>query len=133
MNTLHGMGRPWVRPQQGWRPGRLAPGLLARAALATLSLTLCTTAPARESPDDALAQGLAAYDRNEWPQAWARLSALADSGHPRAAWLAGMMWRLGPSLYGQHWAASAERLERWAAFSACGGHCAAEPVGPGGC
>jgi hypothetical protein len=133
MNTLHGTSQPWVRPLQGWRPRRLAPGMLARAALATLSLALSTTAPARGSPDDALAQGLAAYDQHDWALAWARLSALADTGHPRAAWLAGMMWQLGPSLYGQHWAASAERRERWAAFSACGGHCEAEPVGPGGC
>jgi hypothetical protein len=107
--------------------------MLARAALATLSLALWTTAPARESPDEALAQGLAAYERHDWALAWTRLSALADAGHPRAAWLAGMMWRLGPSLYGQHWVISAERRERWAAFSACGGHCAAETIGPGGC
>jgi hypothetical protein len=120
LSALRALPPGWARAFVHWGSAAVALGALAAP-------------PGHASPDVEFAQGLAAYDRNEWPQAWARLSALADTGHPRAAWLAGMMWQLGPSLYGQHWPASAERLERWAAFSACGGHCAAEPLGPGGC
>jgi hypothetical protein len=54
-----------------------------------------------------------AYEAQQWPQAYAQLSAAADAGDPAAARVATMMARQGPLLFGQHFDVSAERLQRW--------------------
>ncbi len=54
-----------------------------------------------------------AYEAQQWPQAYAQLSAAADAGDPAAARVATMMARQGPLLFGQHFDVSPERLRRW--------------------
>ena len=54
-----------------------------------------------------------AYEAQQWPQAYAQLSAAADAGDAAAARVATMMARQGPLLFGQHFDVSAERLQRW--------------------
>jgi hypothetical protein len=54
-----------------------------------------------------------AYEAQQWPQAYAQLSAAADAGDPAAARVAAMMARQGPLLFGQHFDVSGERLQRW--------------------
>ena len=54
-----------------------------------------------------------AYEAQQWPQAYAQLSAAADAGDPAAARVATMMARQGPLLFGQHFDVSPERLQRW--------------------
>lgn len=63
---------------------------------------------------------LGEYERNHWPEAYATLSALADSGHPKAARMALLMWRHGPALYGHEFVASADQLARWKKCWGCG-------------
>ena len=54
-----------------------------------------------------------AYEAQQWPQAYAQLSAAADAGDPAAARVATMMARQGPLLFGQHFDVSPERLQSW--------------------
>ena len=54
-----------------------------------------------------------AYEAQQWPQAYAQLSAAADAGDPAAARVATMMARQGPLLFGQHFDVSPERLQLW--------------------
>ena len=54
-----------------------------------------------------------AYEAQQWPQAYAQLSAAADAGDAAAARVATMMARQGPLLFGQHFDVSPERLQRW--------------------
>jgi hypothetical protein len=56
---------------------------------------------------------MAAYEAQQWPQAYAQLSAAADAGDPAAARVATMMARQGPLLFGQRFDVSADRLQRW--------------------
>lgn len=56
---------------------------------------------------------MAAYEAQQWPQAYAQLSAAADAGDPAAARVATMMARQGPLLFGQRFDVSPERLQRW--------------------
>ena len=56
---------------------------------------------------------MAAYEAQQWPQAYAQLSAAADAGDPAAARVATMMARQGPLLFGQHFDVSPDRLQRW--------------------
>ena len=69
-----------------------------------------------------------AYEAQQWPQAYAQLSAAADAGDPSAARVATMMARQGPLLFGQHFDVSPERLRQW--DRATGGQ-AAPVVAPG--
>jgi hypothetical protein len=54
-----------------------------------------------------------AYEAQQWPQAYAQLSAAADAGDPSAARVATMMARQGPLLFGQRFDVSPERLQQW--------------------
>ena len=54
-----------------------------------------------------------AYEAQQWPQAYAQLSAAADAGDPSAARVATMMVRQGPLLFGQRFDVSPERLQQW--------------------
>ena len=54
-----------------------------------------------------------AYEAQQWPQAYAQLSAAADAGDPAAARVAAMMARQGPLLFGQRFDVSPDRLQRW--------------------
>jgi len=56
---------------------------------------------------------MAAYEAQQWPQAYAQLSAAADAGDPAAARVATMMARQGPLLFGQRFDVSPDRLQRW--------------------
>ena len=57
--------------------------------------------------------GMEAYEAQQWPQAYAQLSAAADAGDPSAARIATLMARQGPLLFGQRFDVSRERLSRW--------------------
>ena len=64
-------------------------------------------------PQGRFRMAMEAYEAQQWPQAYAQLSAAADAGDPAAARVATMMARQGPSLFGQHFDVSPERLKRW--------------------
>jgi hypothetical protein len=64
-------------------------------------------------PQGRFRMAMEAYEAQQWPQAYAQLSAAADAGDPAAARVATMMARQGPLLFGQHFDVSAERLQRW--------------------
>ena len=64
---------------------------------------------------------LLVYERNHWPEAYAALTALADSGHPEAARMALQMRQYGPALYGREFVASAGQLAQWKRRWACSG------------
>jgi hypothetical protein len=65
-----------------------------------------------------LAQGfdeaMQAYERNQWPQAFAALLPLAEQGHPDAARMVVLMHRHGPRLWGQHFDLTPQQLARYA-------------------
>jgi hypothetical protein len=64
-------------------------------------------------PQGRYRMAMAAYEAQQWPQAYAQLSAAADAGDPAAARVATMMARQGPLLFGQRFDVSPERLQRW--------------------
>ena len=64
-------------------------------------------------PQGRFRMAMEAYEAQQWPQAYAQLSAAADAGDPAAARVATMMARQGPLLFGQHFDVSPERLKRW--------------------
>jgi hypothetical protein len=66
-----------------------------------------------EVPQGRFQVAMQAYEAQQWPLAYAQLSAAADAGDPAAARVATMMARQGPLLFGQHFDVSAERLQRW--------------------
>ena len=64
-------------------------------------------------PQGRFRMAMEAYEAQQWPQAYAQLSAAADAGDPSAARVATMMARQGPLLFGQRFDVSPERLQRW--------------------
>ena len=64
-------------------------------------------------PQGRFRMAMEAYEAQQWPQAYAQLSAAADAGDPAAARVATMMARQGPLLFCQHFDVSPERLKRW--------------------
>ena len=66
-----------------------------------------------DEPQGRFRVAMEAYEAQQWPQAYAQLSAAADAGDPAAARVATMMARQGPLLFGQHFDVSPERLARW--------------------
>jgi len=64
-------------------------------------------------PQGRFRTAMQAYEAQQWPQAYAQLSAAADAGDPAAARVATMMARQGPLLFGQRFDVSPERLQRW--------------------
>ena len=66
-----------------------------------------------DMPQGRFRMAMEAYEAQQWPQAYAQLSAAADAGDPAAARVATMMARQGPLLFGQHFDVSPERLKRW--------------------
>ena len=64
-------------------------------------------------PQGRFRMAMEAYEAQQWPQAYAQLSAAADAGDPAAARVATMMARQGPLLFGQHFDVSPERLQQW--------------------
>ena len=64
-------------------------------------------------PQGRFRMAMEAYEAQQWPQAYAQLSAAADAGDPAAARVATMMARQGPLLFGQHFDVTPERLQRW--------------------
>lgn len=86
-------------------------------ATAVVAVCIALTGAGLRSSGD-LPQGrfrmaMAAYEAQQWPQAYAQLSAAADAGDPAAARVASMMARQGPLLFGQRFDVSPERLQRW--------------------
>lgn len=83
-------------------------------------LALCcgaTLAPGLLAAEDPLVEALQCYERNQWPQAFAALSELADGGNAEAARIAALMWRYGRMLYGVEFQASASQVARWQALA----------------
>jgi len=89
--------------------------LIGATAIVTACIALTGTGL---RSDDEVPQGrfrvaMQAYEAQQWPQAYAQLSAAADAGDPAAARVATMMARQGPLLFGQRFDVSPERLQRW--------------------
>lgn len=80
---------------------------------ACIALTGAGTDRHGDVPPGRFRVAMQAYEAQQWPQAYAQLSAAADAGDPAAARVAAMMARQGPLLFGQHFDVSAERLQRW--------------------
>ena len=64
-------------------------------------------------PQGRFRMAMEAYEAQQWPQAYAQLSAAADAGDASAARVATMMARQGPLLFGQRFDVSPERLQQW--------------------
>ena len=64
-------------------------------------------------PQGRFRMAMEAYEAQQWPQAYAQLSAAADAGDPAAARVATMMARQGPLLFGQRFDVTPERLQQW--------------------
>jgi hypothetical protein len=104
-------------------------------ALACLGLALAGPARADPMPDaEAAIRAAQAHERGQrWAEAFALYAPLADRGHPLAARQAYRIWH-DPALRAElPTPPSAERLERWHGFSACGGHCSTGTVAASGC
>ena len=93
----------------------------ALAAAGAASAAQTSIAQPMAGVSERFAEALAAYERNHWREAHRLLVLLADDGHAEAARMALLMWRHGPSLYGQPFAASAAQVERWTRLWGCGG------------
>jgi hypothetical protein len=70
--------------------------------------------PDRERSDRRFDAAVALYIGRHWKSAFGELSALADTGHLRAAKLALLMMRYGVSLYDTTFAAQPGQVARWA-------------------
>ena len=57
-----------------------------------------------------------AFRRHYYAAAYGRFARLADAGHMPSAQLALVMYRNGPTLFGNNWDASTDQLERWSAL-----------------
>lgn len=53
------------------------------------------------------------YRAAKWGEAFDRMSALADAGHPEAARIALFMRIYGPQMYGRYWRVEPEQEQRW--------------------
>jgi len=60
------------------------------------------------------ANALASFRQARFSEAYGRLMALADAGHPRSAEVALWMYLNGPTLFGKDWDSSQEQLTAWA-------------------
>ena len=85
--------------------------LVLRNSLTAAALALALSAGA--TPAEDFNHAMLVYEVNHWSQSDAGFAALADQGHSGAARLALQMWRHGPPLYDQHFAASHDQVERW--------------------
>ncbi len=116
------------RPRRGdFDPGWVSMALLGVASFLCLLVapsglqaqTVATSAPV--TVEQRLDAALVAYERSHWPEAYAALSSLADSGHPEAARMALQMRQYGPALYGREFAASPGQVARWKRSLGCSG------------
>ena len=80
---------------------------------ACIALTGAGTDRHGDVPPGRFRVAMQAYEAQQWPQAYAQLSAAADAGDPSAARVATMMARQGPLLFGQRFDVSPERLQQW--------------------
>ena len=89
--------------------------LIGATAIVAACIALTGTGMGRHGdvPQGRFRVAMEAYEAQQWPQAYAQLSAAADAGDPAAARVATMMARQGPLLFGQHFDVSPERLQRW--------------------
>lgn len=89
--------------------------LIGATAIVAVCVALTGAGPGGQSdlPQGRFRVAMQAYEAQQWPQAYAQLSAAADAGDPSAARMAAMMARQGPLLFGQHFDVSPERLQRW--------------------
>lgn len=94
--------------------------VLALAGVATLGAVapVATAAPLDAAvpvaPEEAFDEALQFYERNHWLQAFDAFRRLAGQGHAGAARMVVQMHRLGPRLYGQHFALSVDELHTFA-------------------
>ncbi len=104
-------------------------------AMALLGSALAGPAHADLTPDPETAlQAAQAHERGQrWAEAFALYAPLADHGHPLAARQATRIWHDPALRAGLPMRPSADRLERWHGFSACGGHCSSGAVAASGC
>ena len=89
--------------------------LIGATAIVAACIALTGAGPGRHGdlPQGRFRVAMEAYEAQQWPQAYAQLSAAADAGDPSAARVATMMARQGPLLFGQRFDVSPERLQQW--------------------
>ena len=85
--------------------------LIGATIVSAVCMALVGSGPSSSSPQ--YRDAMAAYQAEQWPQAYEALATLADAGNPDAARVAALMARQGPYLFGQTFKADAERLARW--------------------
>jgi hypothetical protein len=83
------------------------------AVAACIALTGTGSGTRGDVPRGRYRVAMEAYEAQQWPQAYAQLSAAADAGDPSAARVASMMARQGPLLFGQRFDVTPDRLVRW--------------------
>jgi hypothetical protein len=99
----------------------------SRRLVAALLLSvsgLFGAAAANEEDADTFARAMRAYAHDHYPQAFADLASLADSGHGEAARIAWLMHRYGLRLYGGRFEVEPGRAGRWLALAAVALHTA---------
>lgn len=107
-----------LNKQFQWLTGRSAAvGLTASAPLAA-ELATSAAAATPPTPFDA---ALHEFEHCRWHEAYARLAALADGGHPDAARIALLMHAHGTRLFGGHFGAEPTRRNRWLDAAAAAG------------
>ncbi len=96
---------------------------LIRLGLAAVVLSLGLHAPDGSAQQGSLvaerlhANALASFRQGRFSEAYGRLMALADAGHPPSAMLALWMHANGPALFGKDWDSSQQQLSDWAALA----------------
>ena len=84
---------------------------LCIAGVAAIAGTLVPATAA--TPDDRVVAAMELYHEGRYAAAYGRLAKIADDGVPEAARIALLMVRYGPELYGSHWSATSQQIERW--------------------
>lgn len=90
---------------------RLAAGLLGLAAAA------CAHAQPAPQQDRLYTHAVASFQQGRFSEAYGRLMALANAGHPLAAQQALFMAQNAVTLFGKDWDVSPDELARWAALA----------------
>lgn len=63
------------------------------------------------------ANAVASFRQGRFSEAYGRLAALADAGHPPSALLALWLHANGPALFGKDWDSSQQQLSDWAVLT----------------
>jgi hypothetical protein len=70
-------------------------------------------APRTDTAAQRFEQAMLLFEQGRWPQAFDKLSGLANAGHPSAARIALMLVHRGASLFGGAFVATPQERARW--------------------